>query len=106
MAQLGQRSDHASEHSLKTKFFLALATLVSLALVGWIYGLLRRESAERLQAESEKGRTETFLHSVIERIPYMIMVKEAQNLRITLANKAAEEWLGRPREEILESQES
>ena len=104
--QLGQRWDHASQHSLKTKAFLALATFVSLVLVGWIYGLLRRESAERRLAESEKGRSETFLHSVIERIPYMIMVKEAQDLRITLANKAAEEWLGRSREEILGSKES
>ena len=44
---LDGRWQRASEHSLKTKMFLALATFVSLVLVGWIYGLLRRESAER-----------------------------------------------------------
>src|SRR6266700_2793713 len=72
-AALKLRWQHASDHSLKTKAFLALATLVSLALVGWIYGLLRRESAERHKAQSAKGQTETFMHSIIERIPYMIL---------------------------------
>ncbi len=102
---LHQRWDRASEHSLKTKAFLALATLVSLALVGWIYGLLRRESAERHKAQSAKGSTETLLHSILERIPYMILVKEAENLRIRVANKAAEEWLGRSRDELFNSNE-
>ncbi len=104
-AALRLRWQNASEHSLKTKSFLALATLVSLALVGWIYGLLRRESAERRQAESAKGQTETFMRSIIERIPYMILVKEAENLRIKVANKAAEEWLDRSEKELLDSNE-
>ncbi len=105
MTGLRQRWDRAREHSLKTKAFLALATLVSLALVGWIYGLLRRESAERRKAQTDKGSTETLLHSIIERIPYMILVKEAENLRIRVSNKAAEEWLGRSRVELLNSNE-
>src|SRR5438132_1685222 len=68
---LDLRWQNASEHSLRTKGFLALATLVSLAVLGWIYGLLRRETAGRRQAESAQGQTETFMRSIIERIPYM-----------------------------------
>ena len=102
---LDLRWQNASEHSLRTKGFLALATLVSLAVLGWIYGLLRRETAGRRQAESAQGQTETFMRSIIERIPYMILVKEAENLRIKVANKAAAEWLGKTEAELLDSSE-
>ena len=105
MTQLRRRWDTTSRNAVKTKAILAMATLVTLALMGWITILLRRESEERRKAQSANGRTESFMHSLIERIPYMILVKEAQHLRITLANKASEEWLGRSREEILNSQE-
>ncbi len=104
-AQLHHRWGHASSLALSAKAILVIATLATLALLAWVFNLLRRETAERRQAESTTLRTETFLHSIIERIPYMILVKEAANLRFTLANKAAEEWLGRPREELLNSNE-
>jgi PAS domain S-box-containing protein len=90
-----------SEHAWKTKGALILATLVSLGLLAWAFKLLDRTAGERRSAESATQMTETFLHSIVERIPYMILVKEAENLRLTLVNKAAEDWLGRPREELL-----
>lgn len=105
IAQLGQRGNYTSENSFKTKAVLALATLVTLTLLAWVFSLLRRETEERHQAENATLRTETFLHSIIERIPYMIMVKEATNLRLTMVNKAAEEWLGRSRGELMGSNE-
>jgi len=92
-----------SEHAWKTKAALILATLVSLSLLGWAFSLLGRTAEERRFAENVTQRTETFLHSIVERIPYMILVKEATHLRLTLVNRAAEEWLGRPREELLGS---
>jgi len=104
-AQLRHRWNFTFEHSLQTKAVLVLATGVGLALLTWGLGLLRRERDDRRQAENATQRTETFLHSIVERIPYMIEVKEAENLRLTLVNKAAEEWLGRSRDELMGSNE-
>jgi len=101
LIQMHHRWGQASKDALATKAILVITTLATLALLAWVFGLLRKETAERLQAESATQRSETFLHSIIERIPYMILVKEASHLRFTLANKAAEEWLGRSREDLL-----
>ncbi len=103
MTQLKHRWGNASDHALTAKTILVATTFISLAVLAWLFGLLQRESAERRVAETVTLQTETFLHSIIERIPYMILVKEAKNMRYTLANKAAEEWLGRTREELLHS---
>lgn len=98
-----QRSSSTSEHSFKAKAALVGSACISLVFLAWGFGLLRREADERLQAEDATERVETFLHSIIERIPYMIQVKEAANLRLTLANKAAAEWFGRSETELLGS---
>jgi len=103
--QLSLLRNQVSEHEWKTKAALLFATLVSFGLLAWAFSLLQRVAGERRFAQSATERTETFLHSIIERIPYMILVKEAANLRLTLVNKAAEEWLGRSREELLDSNE-
>lgn len=103
--QLRWRWNYTVEHSFITKIVLLLAAGVSFALLVWVFSLLRHERTERQQAESATQRTETFLHSIVERIPYMISVKEAENLRLTLVNKAAEEWMGRSREDLLGSNE-
>lgn len=101
--QLDDRRRRASRHSLRTKSVLVLAGFMSLGFLAWAFGLLRRETHERRQAESTSQVTETFLHSIVDRIPYMILVKEAANLRLTLVNRAAEEWLGRSRKDLLGS---
>lgn len=46
-------------------------------------------------------RVSTFLSSIVENIPAMIFVKEAESLRFELFNKAGEELLGIPRESML-----
>ena len=104
-AQLDKLRLYTSEHSLKTKVVLLLATFASLILLGWVFGLLRIETDERRHAESATHRTESFLHSIVDNIPYMILVKEAEHLRLTLVNKAAEQWLGRSRRDLLGSNE-
>jgi two-component system sensor histidine kinase/response regulator len=103
--QLENRRQYASAHSAKTKAVLVLAGLTSLGLLAWAFSLLNRETYGRRHAESATQRTETFLDSIVERIPYMILVKEGVNLRLTVVNRAAEEWLGRSREELLGSNE-
>ncbi|MCW9018019.1 MAG: diguanylate cyclase, partial [Kangiellaceae bacterium] len=44
---------------------------------------------------------QNFLDAVIENIPNMVFVKEAESLRFTLFNKAGEELLGIPREQMI-----
>jgi PAS domain S-box-containing protein len=46
-------------------------------------------------------RVSTFLSSIVENIPAMIFVKNAESLRFELFNKAGEELLGIPREQML-----
>jgi two-component system, cell cycle sensor histidine kinase and response regulator CckA len=46
-------------------------------------------------------RASSFLSSIVEHIPAMIFVKSAESLRFELFNKAGEELLGIPREQII-----
>jgi two-component system, cell cycle sensor histidine kinase and response regulator CckA len=46
-------------------------------------------------------RVSSFLSSIVENIPAMIFVKNAESLRFELFNKAGEELLGIPREQLL-----
>jgi PAS domain S-box-containing protein len=46
-------------------------------------------------------RVSTFLSSIVENIPAMIFVKNAETLRFELFNKAGEELLGIPRESMI-----
>ncbi|RYZ06466.1 MAG: PAS domain-containing sensor histidine kinase [Myxococcales bacterium] len=46
-------------------------------------------------------RVSTFLSSIVENIPAMIFVKNAESLRFELFNKAGEALLGIPREQLL-----
>jgi PAS domain S-box-containing protein len=56
---------------------------------------------ERKKAESELHKINTFLDSIVENIPNMLFVKEAENLNFERVNKAAEVILGHPREELV-----
>jgi PAS domain S-box-containing protein len=56
---------------------------------------------ERKNAESELHKINTFLDSIVENIPNMLFVKEAENLNFERVNKAAEAILGHPRQELV-----
>jgi diguanylate cyclase (GGDEF)-like protein/PAS domain S-box-containing protein len=55
----------------------------------------------RKRAEDEARRTREFLTIVIENVPVSIVVKDAVDLRYELVNRAAEEFLGLPRDQIV-----
>jgi PAS domain S-box-containing protein len=57
--------------------------------------------SKRKQAEAERRRSETFLDSVIENIPNMIFVKDADELRFVRFNKAGEQLIGHSREDLI-----
>lgn len=51
--------------------------------------------------EEELRENERFLDSIFEHIPNMVFVKDADNLRFIRFNKAGEDFLGIPREELI-----
>lgn len=56
---------------------------------------------KRRRVDQELRRTEAFLSSIVENIPSMIFVKDAENLRFVRVNRAGEKLTGIPREELL-----
>ncbi|HVO32996.1 MAG TPA: CHASE3 domain-containing protein, partial [Elusimicrobiota bacterium] len=84
LVQVRKRGSSTAEHSLRTKIALGAASAATLLILVWIFGLLLRETSVRRQAESVTDQTEKFLRSIVEHIPYMILVKQAKDLRLTL----------------------
>lgn len=62
--------------------------------------VIRDVTAER-HSEEELWRAQTFIDSIVENIPDMVFVKDAQHLRFERFNRAGEDLLGIPRGELL-----
>ncbi len=58
-------------------------------------------SKELTMEQEELRRSEAFLNSVVENIPNMIFVKDAEDLRFVKFNKAGEELLGFNRQDLI-----
>ena len=58
------------------------------------------EGADRRKAEIETERSKNFLNSVIENLPIMVFVKDAEHLRFVRWNKAAEDVTGLVRDTV------
>jgi PAS domain S-box-containing protein len=61
----------------------------------------RHRGPGRREADVLLERNETFLKSVLENLPNMIFVKDAEELRYVRLNRAGEELLGLSREELI-----
>lgn len=62
---------------------------------------LEKEIQAKRETEEELRRTNSFLDSIVENIPDMIFLKDAEKLRFVRFNKAGEELLGLSREELI-----
>jgi len=95
------------EYELLRKDGSVLPVVLSATLVRDAQGkYLRSRSSvyditRRREAEQSLHRTNTFLDSILEHIPDMIFVKDADELRFVRFNRAAEELLGVPKEELI-----
>ena len=61
---------------------------------------LEESLARQKEAEQALRKSERFLQTVVENIPATVFVKDAEELRYLLLNRAAEEMLGFSREEL------
>ncbi len=70
---------------------------------GAVYALggISTDITERKRAEEEVRRTQAFLDSIVENIPNMIFVKEAEELRFVRLNHAGEQLLGFSRDALI-----
>ncbi len=62
---------------------------------------LETEINERLRVEEAMRGVQTFLTSIVENIPNMIFVKDAEQLRFVSLNKAEEDLIGIPRKHMI-----
>jgi diguanylate cyclase (GGDEF)-like protein/PAS domain S-box-containing protein len=60
-----------------------------------------RDITEQRKAEAERDRAREFLDTVIENVPMTIFVKNARTNRYLLVNRAAEEFWGMPRGDVV-----
>ena len=56
---------------------------------------------DRLQTEKRLKEAHAFLDSIVDNVPIMLFVKEAEELRFVRFNRASEELVGMDREEVL-----
>lgn len=85
------RSFGKEEMAALTRF----AELASISLDNArLYEAVQSELGERKRAEAQLRRAESFLSTVVDNLPYLIFVKDAQDLRFMRLNQAGEELLG------------
>jgi two-component system NtrC family sensor kinase len=65
------------------------------------YAELQRVVSEGKQAEEKQRKLTAFLDSIVENVPIMLFVKDADSLRFELFNKAGEELLGYQRSDLI-----
>ncbi len=84
---------------------LVLAMTILLLAIAVIFYLLSRRIQQDLGRQNKMkhhaDRNEAFLESVVENLPNMIFVKDAQDLRFVRVNAAGERLIGLPRTELL-----
>jgi PAS domain S-box-containing protein len=80
---------------------LAAIAAVCIVGMGWLLAHILRELESREKIAGQLSDTNAFLESLLDNIPAMVFVKDAQDLRFVRINRAGELLLGIQREELL-----
>ncbi|TAJ10766.1 MAG: PAS domain S-box protein [Nitrospirae bacterium] len=82
--------------------FTTFARITALAISNKTYWVCVQEDVTgRKQAEGALRQLQAFLNSIVENIPGMVFVKDAQDLRFVLFNKAGEDLIGYLRGDLI-----
>ncbi|MEO8038540.1 MAG: CHASE3 domain-containing protein [Betaproteobacteria bacterium] len=100
-AFLGTRLQKTEGAAVSAGAILVIGMAASVAMLVFAYLRLRREIAQRARAQKALNDANTFLDSVFENIPAMVFVKDAVTLRYLRLNRAGEDILGMPRDEVI-----
>jgi PAS domain S-box-containing protein len=98
---LAERDARTRSDMTRTKIAEVMGTLLSFALLLFVFGRLGGEITRRRILEDALRAGEGFLDSIVENIPNMVFVKGAGELRFERINRAGEELLGVDRAALL-----
>ncbi len=98
---LHERQDRADRSAAVAMDVELGGTAISAVILLIAFARLRSNAARERAARNSADRATRFLDSVIENIPAMVFMKEAEELRFERMNHAGEALLGVPRQELL-----
>ena len=93
--------DRVSTAGNVARLTIIAGILVAVAVVLVSGVVINRDVTERRRVEEEVRRARTFLDSIVEQLPHMVFIKDAEHLRIVRVNRAGEELLGYARGELI-----
>jgi PAS domain S-box-containing protein len=98
---LHTQQEGASRRATLAKAVGLGGTGLSVTIILLVFARLRLENKRRRSAQQTADRATAFLDSIVEHIPDMIFVKEADSLRFERINRAGEAMLGKKRDELV-----
>jgi diguanylate cyclase (GGDEF)-like protein/PAS domain S-box-containing protein len=98
MASIVDRKPTQAVHELADGRVINVTNL-PMANGGWV--VTHKDVTERWQAERELEKTRNFLHSVIENVPAIMVLKDASDLSYLLINREGERHFGIPRQQMI-----
>jgi diguanylate cyclase (GGDEF)-like protein/PAS domain S-box-containing protein len=76
-------------------------SITNLPVAGGGFVATHEDITSRQQAERDLANTKNFLDTIIENVPMPLVVKDPQTQQFTFVNQAYEEFIGRPRAELI-----
>ncbi|HWB64805.1 MAG TPA: CHASE3 domain-containing protein [Chitinophagales bacterium] len=100
-ALLAQRKEASGRTMAEFNTLMLVLILVLLVLLIGSFIAIRLNFYTQLKLQEELKQANNFLNSILENIPNMIFVKDAQNLRFVRFNRAGEKLLSQKRENLI-----
>ncbi len=98
---LSERQGRADRSAVVATEVELCGTALSVVILVLAFTRLRRDAARERAAHDSADRAKRFLDSIVENLPAMVFVKEAEGLRFERMNHAGELLLGTTRNELL-----
>jgi PAS domain S-box-containing protein len=98
---LNDHEDGARRSATLAKGVDLCGTGLSVLVMVLAFASLRRDAARERAARSDADRAMRFLDSIVENIPAMVFLKDAEELRFERMNAAGEALLGTPRQDLI-----